>query len=236
MVGDTLGGDQLTLGVRIRDDATFRNYLGERNADAAHKLRLLSEDSTLPVIVVCGDSGTGKSHLLQAVCHHTEALGLSSLCLNLEELLPLGPNVLQGLADYPRVCLDDIEAVIGNAPWEEALFHLFNRMLDNGHQLIVTASQTPAALGVGLRDLASRLQHGIVIQLLLPRDDDRLLILGSRAEARGLDLPEEVGRFILRRATRHTGDLLDILDRLDESSLKAQRKLTIPFVKSVMGW
>ncbi|BES71847.1 DnaA regulatory inactivator Hda [Marinobacter nanhaiticus D15-8W] len=236
MAGNTLEGAQLTLGVRLRDDATFANFLGERNAPAAEKLKALSEDNTLPVIVVCGDSGTGKSHLLQAVCHHSEHRGLSALCLNLGELASLGPQVLQGMEAFERVCLDDIEAVAGNAHWEEALFHLFNRMLDNGHQLILSALEPPARLEIMLGDLASRLQHGVVIQLGLPRDEDRLLILGRRAERRGLFLPEDVSRFILRRAPRHTGELLAILERLDEDSLREQRRLTIPFVKSVMGW
>ncbi|MEQ5837136.1 DnaA regulatory inactivator Hda [Marinobacter sp. NFXS9] len=236
MVDNTLDGSQLTLGVRLHDDATFANFLGHKNALAAEKLRALSEDANLPVIVVCGDSGTGKSHLLQAVCHHAERSGLSALCLNLQELLPLGPDVLQGMESFERVCLDDIEAVAGDVHWEEALFHLFNRMLDNGHQLILSAVEPPARLAIGLRDLASRLQHGIVLQLALPRDEDRLLILGTRAERRGLVLPEDVSRFILRRASRHTGELLAILERLDESSLREQRRLTIPFVKSVMGW
>nr|WP_322873912.1 MULTISPECIES: DnaA regulatory inactivator Hda [Marinobacter] len=226
----------MTLGVRLRDDATFANYLGQRNALPARKLQALSEDANLPVIVVCGDSGTGKSHLLQAVCHHAEDLGLKALCLNLKELMPIGPRALQGMEAFARVCLDDIEAVLGDPHWEEALFHLFNRMLDNGHQLIIAAGSPPGQLKVDLKDLASRLQHGVVLQLGLPRDEDRLLILGTRAERRGLVLPDDVSRFILRRASRHTGELLSILERLDERSLREQRRLTIPFVKAVMGW
>jgi DnaA family protein len=58
----------------------------------------------------------------------------------------------------------------------------------------------------------------------------------ARAEQRGLVMGDEVAGFILRRAPRRLGELLGILDCLDENSLQAQRRLTIPFVKSVMGW
>ena len=49
-------------------------------------------------------------------------------------------------------------------------------------------------------------------------------------------MTDEVASFIMRRAPRRLGELLAILDSLDENSLQAQRRLTIPFVKTVMGW
>jgi DnaA family protein len=58
----------------------------------------------------------------------------------------------------------------------------------------------------------------------------------ARAEKRGLVMADDVAGYIMRRAPRRLGDLLGILDILDENSLQAQRRLTIPFVKEVMGW
>jgi DnaA family protein len=49
-------------------------------------------------------------------------------------------------------------------------------------------------------------------------------------------MTDDVAGFIMRRAPRRLGDLLSILDTLDENSLQAQRRLTIPFVKTVMQW
>lgn len=229
-------GAQLTLGVRLRDDARFGNYLGERNGESAVRLRALSGDRTLPLIVLCGDSGTGKSHLLQAVCHAVEARGESALCLDMRELLEAGAGVLEGLSDARTLCLDNLEVIFGDPDWEEAVFHLFNRMGDEGHQLVVSLTEPPSAHPPVLSDLASRLGHGVILQLGLPRDEDRLRILGDRAAERGLELPDDVSRYILRRASRHTGELLSILEQLDEGSLREQRRLTIPFVKQTLGW
>lgn len=232
-----LSGPQLTLGVKLRDDARFDNFHGDRNATSAARLRQVCTDPTeLPVVLLVGDADTGKSHLLQAACNDFERQGRTAVCLSLEELLPFGPDALSGLEHHELTGLDDLDLIAGRADWEEAVFHLYNRIHDQGNQLLVSLSNTPANLPFGLRDLVSRLQHGLVIQLGIYRDDDRLKILRARAEQRGLVLADDVAAFILRRAPRKLRELLAILDRLDENSLQAQRKLTIPFVKDVLGW
>lgn len=233
----TLSGPQLTLGVKLRDDARFDNFHGDRNAEAAARLEKLCGDvANVPVAVLCGAADTGKSHLLQAACHEAERQGLYATCVSVGELLPFGPGALTGLERAQLVGLDDLDLIAGNAEWEEAVFHLYNRILDQRHQLMVSLSEVPGNLPFGLRDLVSRLQHGLLLQLGIYRDEDRTTILRARAEQRGLVLADDVATFILRRAPRKLGELLAILDRLDENSLQAQRKLTIPFVKAVMGW
>ena len=56
-----------------------------------------------------------------------------------------------------------------------------------------------------------------------------------RAEQIGLQLSEAVAMFLLARIARSTGQLFTILERLDNASLAAKRKLTVPFVKQVLG-
>lgn len=227
----------MALGVKLRDDARFDNFHGDRNAEAAVRLEAVCRDlSRVPVVAVCGDSDTGKSHLLQAACHFMESRGDTAVCVSIQELLPFGPEALSGLENQALICLDDVDLIAGQEDWEEAVFHLYNRVLDNGHLLLVSMSEVPGSLPLVLPDLVSRLAHGLLIQLGIYRDDDRLKILMARAEKRGLVMGDDVAGFILRRAPRRLGELLAILDRLDENSLQAQRRLTIPFVKSVMGW
>ncbi|MGO1461742.1 MAG: DnaA regulatory inactivator Hda [Marinobacter sp.] len=232
-----MSASQMVLGVRLRDDARFDNFHGARNRDAA--LRILSvfkQPAGLPVVVVCGDSDTGKSHLLQAACHHAEAQGKTAVCISIAELEPFGPEALAGLETMDIVALDDLDRVAGKEDWEEAVFHLYNRLHDGGHMLVVSLSETAGSLPFVLPDLVSRLHHGFTVQLGIYRDNDRLKILMARAEQRGLTMTDEVAGFIMRRAPRRLGDLLSILDTLDENSLRAQRRLTIPFVKTVMRW
>ncbi len=227
--------EQLALGVRLRDDATFDNFLGERNANAAARLLQLVRGNPGQGIFVCGPSGSGKSHLLQAVCNDAESRQRSALCLSLPEMAPQPPQVLEGLSGWDFLCLDSVDAVAGRRDWDEALFHLYNRTVDAGAVPVFSASVLPADLPASLPDLASRLGASIVLQLVSLRDEDRLAVLKARAERRGLVMPGEVAQYILRRAPRHMSDLLALLDRLDELSLASQRRLTVPFVREVMG-
>ena len=80
------------------------------------------------------------------------------------------------------------------------------------------------------------LQSGLLFQLFELSDEDKLAALQLRARQRGFDLPVAVGEFILLRAERELSALMQILEELDRSSLQQQRKLTIPLVKSTLGW
>ena len=76
----------------------------------------------------------------------------------------------------------------------------------------------------------------LIFQMRGMSDEDKLRALQLRASRRGLHLTDEVGHFILTRGTRSMSALFDLLERLDQASLQAQRKLTIPFLKETLGW
>jgi DnaA family protein len=62
-----------------------------------------------------------------------------------------------------------------------------------------------------------------------------LAALSCRAAARGLELPEDTASFLLKRIPRDPSSVFNLLDRLDEASMVERRRLTIPFVKSVLA-
>jgi DnaA family protein len=230
---------QLPLGVRLRDDATFANYYPGANAAALGYVERLCEAEAgwaESLIYLWGGAGGGRSHLLQAACLRFEQNGEPAVYLPLAELVELGPTMLDNLEQYELVCLDDLNAVAGLSDWEEALFHLFNRLRDSGRRLLLAASSSPRELPVKLADLQSRLTLALVFQLQSLSDEDKLRALQLRASRRGLHLSDEVGRFILTRGERSMSALFELLERLDQASLQAQRKLTIPFLKEVLGW
>ncbi len=230
---------QLPLGVRLRDDATFANYYPGANAAAlGYVERLCQADAgwTESLIYLWGSEGVGRSHLLQAACLRFEQQGVPALYLPLAEVVAYGPQLLDNLEQYELVCLDDLEAIAGHPDWEEALFHLFNRLRDAGRRLLLAASASPRELPLQLADLRSRLSLALVFQLHELADEDKLRALQLRASRRGLQLSEEVGRFILTRGERSMSALFELLERLDQASLQAQRKLTIPFLKETLGW
>jgi DnaA family protein len=226
---------QLTLAVRLRDEATFDNFLpSAANHVLLDTLREQTGSGGEPLVLLHGPAGSGKSHLLQASCHQA---GARALYLPLAEVMDYAPgDVLQGVETLDLVCLDDLQAVLGRRAWELALFDFYNRARQARCHMVIAADASPRELDVDLDDLRSRLSWGLVFQLAQADDREKADILCFRARRRGLALTADVANYIIHRAPRRMEDLLALLDTLDENSLAEQRSLSIPFVKSVLGW
>lgn len=226
---------QLALGMSLRDDCTLETFYPGKNNQALATIKQMAQGEGEQYVYLFGIKGVGLSHLLQGACHDANIKGKAAIYLPLSELLPKKPtHVLDNAERLDLVCLDDIQAIKGNAAWEEALFHLFNKLRAANHRLLVAGNVPPSALDLSLADLKSRLNWGIAYQIH-PLDDESLLFaLQLRAKERGLELPTEVGTFLIRRCSRTMPVLYQVLEELDNASLAAQRKLTVPFVKSIL--
>lgn len=234
-----MSSTQLSLHISLRDDATFSNYYPGANAVAQGYVERLCDSEagwTEHLIYLWGAAGTGRTHLLQAACWRMEQRGAVAVYLPLGDVASHGIELLDGLEQYDLVCLDDLQAIAGDTDWEEGLFHLFNRLRDSGRRLLLSADVAPRALTIRLPDLQSRLTLALVFQLQQLSDEDKLRALQLRASRRGLQMSDEVGRFILNRGQRSMGTLFQLLEQLDRASLQAQRRLTIPFLKQELGW
>ncbi|QTF94106.1 DnaA regulatory inactivator Hda [Halomonas sp. BM-2019] len=227
---------QLSLGVGLRDDATFVNFYPGPHAGLVDRLTHQLDAGGEPFLYLWGGEGVGRSHLLQAACHAASDRELRALYLPLAELGHFPPLMLEEIERLDLVAIDDLERVLGRKRWEEALFHAFNRLRDAGKRLVIAADAPPRQLPVQLPDLASRLTWGVTFHVKGLDDAGRLAALQLRARVRGMALPDEVARFILHRGPRRLGELFEVLATLDRASLSAQRKLTIPFVKQALGW
>ena len=227
---------QLALPVHLRDDATLDNFLfGEALTPVRHALETQTGLDGEPSIFLFGPDGCGRSHLLQGACH-ASSTG-DSVFLPLEMLRDMAPDqVLDGVEVLSRVALDNVQAIAGDRDWELALFHFINRARERGCRLLFSADAAPRQLAVSLPDLVSRLGWGLVYQLPAPNDEARVAILQFRAERRGMSLDEDAARYILSRAPRSMTALMELLERLDKESMALQRGLTIPFIKSRLGW
>ena len=226
---------QLPLGVRLREAATFANYYSGGNGDTVRLLQDAAVAESERFIYLWGAHGAGKTHLLQAQCHLAAAQGHAVAYLPLKELAVISPEeILEGLEHLPLVIVDDIDAAAGQAHWETALFHLHNRIRERDGRLIMAGLRSPAALGITLADLRSRVAGGLVLQIHALRDEEKSVALRLQARQMGMDMPEEVAVYLLRHCPRDMTALFALLEVLDQASLAAQRKLTIPFVKEVL--
>ena len=213
---------------------TFANYYAVDNAAAVHCIQQAIRGEGDQFVFLWGAQGVGKSHLLQAACEAAAEQDTPVAYLPLQELEGITPDVLEGMEQMALLCIDDVQCVLGDAAWEEALFHLYNRMRDAGSIMLVAADASPNGLPVKLPDLQTRLAWGPVFQLKELTEADKIAALQQRAAQRSFDLPDEVAQFLIRRSPRDMNSLFALLDKLDQESLAQQRKLTIPFVRGLV--
>ncbi len=222
---------QMALPLRLADHAVFDSYFAGDNAALVAALADLAVNAGGQGFWIWGAPATGKTHLLQATC---ERAGDRSVYLPLAKLARSSPEILDGLASRDLICIDDLDVVAGDAAWESALFALCNEVLDAERSLVVAAAMSSRECPIELPDLQSRLARLASFQLRALSEQDRISALQLRADLRGLDLPDDTARFLLARSRRDMGSLYELLDRLDREALRAQRRLTIPFVKEVL--
>jgi len=222
---------QLVLPLQLADHAVFASFLDHGNETLVNTLAGLSSDGAGQGCWLWGSPATGKTHLLQAVC---EQAGDRSVYLPLDMLAAAGPDILEGLASRGLVCIDDIDHVAGQDVWEIALFNLFNDIQEAGGQLVVSARAAPRECGIVLADLASRMSRLPVFQVRALDEQQRVAALQLRAKHRGLELPDDTAAYMLKRSRRDMASLYWLLDKLDLEALRAQRRLTIPFVRDVL--
>lgn len=234
MSGVSSGSGQLPLGVRLRDAATFAAFEpGDNGAALAWLQGHIGAGAERGWL--WGPAGCGRSHLLQAACHEAVDRGLRAIYLPAEELVNDAAAVLEGLEHCRLVALDDLGELAGNRRAELALFDLCNRVAEQGGLLLAAASAAPLSHAWTLADLASRWAAAAVFRLRPLNDGTKLAALQRRAKLRGLELPTATARFILSRADRRPEALFELLDELDQASLVAQRRLTVPFVRNLLA-
>jgi DnaA-homolog protein len=224
---------QIPLGVRLPDRAVFASFLPARNAEALEHARRLASAEVSGLAWLAGPGGSGKTHLLQAICAAASER-MRAGYLPLAEVAQLGVGVLEGMPQLECLCLDDIDQVAGRADWERAIFGLLRELEDSGGRLIASAQAPPALVNWTLADLGSRCAAGAVFQLRVLDESEQQAALQLRAKLRGFELPTETSQWLQRRFPRDMRRLYELLDTLDEAALAAQRRLTIPFIREVL--
>lgn len=225
--------EQLLLNLHPRTSARLGDFAAADHALLrAAMTDLLAHPASL--LYLHGEPGSGRSHLLAALCAEAQSLGLSAVLLPLAALREEAPSLLDGLEGQDLLALEDVDVVAGDAAWEEALFHLFNRARAAGSRLVFTAAQVPSHAGFRLPDLVSRLNLAPLWELVLPDDAGREAMLLAAAGRRGLFMEPDLLRYLVQRGPRGSGRLLALLETLDRQSLVAGRRLTIPFVRPLL--
>jgi len=226
-------GTQLALDLQLRESYTFENFVVGKNALPFELLKQISRLQGEQQLLLWGGDCCGKSHLLQAVCQLANQHKFTSTYLPLKQLIHYSPDVFDELESIELVCIDDVQKIAEHPEWQEKCFHLINRVRATGNRLLFAADLPPNELNLQLEDLRSRLNWGPVLQIEYLDDAEKQQALQLRASMKGFDLPQQVAAYMLKNYSRDMAALFEKLEQLDQASLQQQRRLTVPFVKTV---
>lgn len=229
----------MPLALRYPPDQRFDSFVAAP-AGALAQLHALAQRPGADWLFLAGAGKTGKTHLALALCAAAEQAGRRAAFLPLAAAAGRAGEALQALDDHDVVALDGLEKIVGgitdgSRDDEVALFDFHNRARSRGASVLYTAQALPDELALALPDLRSRLQQCARIALSPLDDDGRRAVLRDRAQRRGLVLEEAAIDWLLTRTDRDLGALVGLLDKLDRASLAAQRRVTVPFLRQVLG-
>lgn len=226
--------EQLSLSFEFRANKTFDDFFPGINQEIVTHLKDFLRDDEEQQIFICGKSGLGKTHLLQACCHQAHKKKLSAFYFALSDKGLPDPALLIGLDKFDLVCFDNIDYIAGDPVWEQAFFNFFNQHRSSGHKLILSASCVPNKIAIQLPDLKTRLNWGLTLKLKPLADSDKITALIFKANQLGFAITPQAGQFLLAHYDRDLVNLWALLEKLDRASLAAKCKLTIPFLKKFL--
>ena len=226
---------QTLIPADIGNDIVLESFYESGNETLIKELKnLLFGVRTRPILYLWGESGSGKTHLLNACCIaagkrlkpgiYVSLTGQSDD--KLDELIPVAANTI--------LCIDDIDTIAGLENAQVKILSLYESTIQNSGALIVSGSAPPGRINLELKDLESRLSYGGVYHVHPLDEEQKQQALRRQARSRGFYLDEKVIAFIMSHCDRDTRSLFALLDKLDHASLRAHRKITIPFLKTLL--
>lgn len=172
-------------------------------------------------IYLWGSTGSGRSHLLQAVANRCDIASLSGGSVPGDFMPP----------DDSLVVIDDVERLSPEA--QVALFRCFNDQHPRGLRLLLSGDTAPLHLPCR-EDLRTRIGQALIYEVKLLTDSEKASALLYHAAQRGMKVDDHVIDYLLRHGRRDLPSLMSVLDALDQQSLEQKRPVTLPLLREIM--
>ena len=205
---------QLQLDIEPQLDARISDFSGPSWGHVIDGVRQLHA-GLMNRFYIYGGAGTGKSHLLSAICDSYLEIGKSAIQVSLLELLDAPTEAITSLDRYDLVAIDDIEAISGVPHWQKAVFHLINYNNEEGGQLVFSSRVAPIELKLELPDLQSRLTQAVSVKV--PNGSlyaDRQALVTSVLARRGIHMDQQILDYLLAHGPHQASILLRSLEQL----------------------
>ena len=237
-----------TIASRLNPVFTFENFVeGKSNQLARAAASQVGENpgTSYNPLFIYGGVGLGKTHLMQAVGNAMLARNPNARVAYVHSERFVG-DMVRGLqhntiSEFKRsyrsldaLLIDDIQFFAGKERSQEEFFHTFNALLEGQRQIVLTCDRYPKEVD-GLEErLKSRFGWGLTVAIEPPELETSVAILMSKAEADGVELPEEVAFFIAKRIRSNVRELEGALRRVIANSRFTGRPINLEFAKEAL--
>ena len=233
---------------RLNPAFTFESFVeGKSNQLARAAASQVGENpgTSYNPLFIYGGVGLGKTHLMHAVGNAMLARNPRARVAYVHSERFVG-DMVRGLqhnkiSEFKRsyrsldaLLIDDIQFFAGKERSQEEFFHTFNALLEGQRQIVLTCDRYPKEV-VGLEErLKSRFGWGLTVAIEPPELETSVAILMSKAEADGVDLPEQVAFFIAKRIRSNVRELEGALRRVIANSKFTGRPINLDFAKEAL--
>ena len=229
----------------LNPDFTFESFVvGRSNEMAKAAAQQVAENAgqSYNPLLLYGGVGLGKTHLMQAVGNQIQknSPGKTVVYLHSQRFVQdmvtaLQQGTMQDFMNYYRsvdaLLIDDIQFFAKKLRSQEEFFHVFNALLERGHQMVLTCDRYPREIE-GLEErLKSRFVWGLTMAVEPPELEHRVAILLKKAEQEGVELPPDVAFFIAERIRSNVRELEGALKRVIANAHFTGKPVTIDQVR-----
>ena len=204
------------------------------------------EQQTFNPLFIYGPSGVGKTHLVNAIGMRTKELHPEKRVLYLSAHLFMvqftdarNRNVFNDFMHFYQsidmLIVDDVQELVGMKGTQNAFFHIFNHLRQNGKQIIMTCDRPPVALQ-GLEErLSTRFRSGLMAEMERPEESLRRNILHSIVKHDGLNIPDEVLDYISGNVTGSVRELEGVIHSLLAYSVVYSKEVDLTFAQRILA-
>lgn len=227
---------------------TFENFIVGSSNQLAHAAALAVAHSPAKAynpLFLYGETGLGKTHLMQAVAHHiiqanpdAHVVYVSCEKFTNEFITAIQENTLIDFRRYYRnvdaLLIDDIQFLTGKERSQEEFFHTFNELFESQRQICFSSDRPASEISRLESRLVSRFQWGMVTDIQAPDLETRVAILRKKAQGQGHHLPDEVLEFMAQRITRNVRRMEGALTRVASYTTLTHQSLDIASVERLL--
>lgn len=226
---------------------TFASFIvGNSNTFAFNVAKAVAQNQGTHYnpLVIYGNTGLGKTHLLNAIGNANALVGKNVIYTTSEQflndfLLHIRNNTMERFREKYRACdyllIDDIQFLSGKDQIQEEFFHTFNTLKENNKQIVLTSDRPPKDMK-GLEErLKTRFTSGLLADIQPPELETKINIIRAKCELDGIHLNDTIINFIAANINDNIREIEGVLVKLNFSmNVTNIQEINLEFVKSIL--